>query len=171
MPADYSQGKVYRIISPNTDKVYIGSTTRTLRARFLAHVSDRKHPDKPQCTSSLLIQSGMATIELLEAFPCASRAQLEHREGEIQKATANCINKNIAGKKTEEERADYHKDYYAANKEEIAAKTKVYQTKNAEAVSGYKKVYRDKNRAMLREKARLVYLKKKAEAALQNITP
>lgn len=192
--ASYQNGKVYRIISPNVDKVYIGSTTRSLDRRFQEHESAINNPKKP-CTSSLVIKAGNASIQLIEAFPCASKKELERREGDIQRTTVNCCNKAIAGEKTEAEQAqsikDYYiattparvqknKEFYEANKEEFALKNKKYYEEhtaeralynkewymnNCDAVAAKSKVNRDKNRDKINEQKRQSYHKKKAEAA------
>ena len=183
---DYAQGKLYRIISPNTDHVYIGSTTKTLDKRLQGHVSDSKHAKRP-CTSELIIKAGDAIIELIELYPCASRKELEAREGEVQKTTDNCCNQKIAGERTPEEKVANNKAYYVANKEvlkenkrayyaehseEIASSNKVYNAKNAVAISARAKDYYAKNRDAIREQQRQAYHKKKAEAeALKNIEP
>ena len=141
MPADYQTGKVYKITSPHTDQVYIGSTTRSLSARFNDHVSRSKKSDLHNA-SKIVIVAGNPSIELIEAFPCTSRKELERREGELQKMAANCCNKVIAGRTYTEYRADH--------KEERAVR---------------RRAYRDKNRDKIRENDRLAYHKKKADAA------
>jgi hypothetical protein len=37
---DWRQGKIYKIVSDQTDKVYIGSTVRLLENRLSSHVSE-----------------------------------------------------------------------------------------------------------------------------------
>jgi len=93
---DYSCSKIYKIISPNSEKVYIGSTIFSLHSRFIKH----KYACKigRRCSSKIIINSGDASIELIELFPCESRAELENREYEIINATLNCCNlKLVAG--------------------------------------------------------------------------
>ena len=34
---DYQQSKIYKIVSPNTDKIYIGSTTKQYLSSRMAH--------------------------------------------------------------------------------------------------------------------------------------
>jgi len=153
--SSYQQGKIYKITSPNTDKVYIGSTTLTLDKRFQCHVSASKDP-YIHTTSEIVIKAGDAKIELIEVFPCDSKAQLELREGEIQKVTIDCCNKVVAGERTIEEKAAQQRDYYvankdaiavqrqeyrAANKDEIAETNKKYKIAHAEEIAEYKKMY------------------------------
>lgn len=72
---DYSKGKIYVIRSPNTEKVYIGSTVRCLKRRFRQHTDTRNC-----CRSGEIIKFGGAYIELLEDYACKTRVELESRE-------------------------------------------------------------------------------------------
>jgi len=95
--ADYKNGKIYKITSPNCVEVYIGSTIQSLNDRFLKHKSDCKI-DNRNINSKLVIDKGEAVIELIEIFSCDYKKELERREGEIMKATLNCCNYKIAGR-------------------------------------------------------------------------
>jgi hypothetical protein len=88
---DYQQGKIYALRSPKTPNVYIGSTTVSLAKRLGQHKAS-----KNTCTSRQIVDAGDCYIELLEACPCESKEQLNRREGEVMRSTANCINRNIA---------------------------------------------------------------------------
>jgi len=90
---NYSDGKIYKISSPNCDKVYIGSTTLPLYKRFSCHLSQSK---LKSCKSYLLFDFGNCSIELIENFPCESRIELYRREGEIQKTYKNLCNNNLS---------------------------------------------------------------------------
>lgn len=88
---DYQQGKIYALRSPNTASVYVGSTTVPLSNRFKQHKAANNG-----CCSRQIIEAGEARIELVEDFPCASKQELNRREGEIMRTMANCINMKIA---------------------------------------------------------------------------
>lgn len=156
---DYAQGKIYKITSPHTDKVYVGSTVQDLKVRFTCHVSASKTDARP-CTASLVIKAGLAKIELLEACPCASKKELERREGELQKITANCCNKVVAGRTDAEYRVD-HKveiaEYRADHKVESAAYQKIYQVENHEALQEQRKNYRAENVDVIRDRKKNYY--------------
>jgi hypothetical protein len=110
----YQQGKVYKIISPNTDKIYIGSTTEpTLACRL------RKHKDQYRrwvagkmkfCLGSFaIIEAGASSIILLESYPCTSRDELRAREQHhIDLHKANCANLVRAYVTQEQQRAHYN---------------------------------------------------------------
>lgn len=130
---NYANGKIYKIIPTcefEEGDIYIGCTAGTLKSRLLGH----KNP-KQKCSSKILFEKyGIenCTIELIEAYPCGLRQQLERREGEIQRSM-KCINKNFSNGKKDilnpweyceiyrkkdqvrqerEERYNRHKEYY-----------------------------------------------------------
>lgn len=90
----YDNGKIYKINSKHSDKVYIGSTYHKLNWRFSVHKSNHK---KYNCSVSELFKLGDCKIELIENYPCKNRKELEIREGWHQKNTPNCLNIRIAG--------------------------------------------------------------------------
>jgi hypothetical protein len=81
---DYTQGKIYVLRSPNTDLVYLGSTTQTLSQRMAKHRSDfKRYRDGIKTdfrTSFYIFESGDAYIELLESFPCNYVEELTAKE-------------------------------------------------------------------------------------------
>lgn len=86
-------GKVYKIVSPNTDKIYIGSTKyETLKQRFQIH----SNPNQLQkCTSRAIIEAGDAQIILLEQKNYHSRETMRKAEYRyIHKYRKICVNKN-----------------------------------------------------------------------------
>jgi hypothetical protein len=65
---NYQDGKIYKIESPQTDKVYIGSTTQKLCDRMTNHRSSLKIFDlhkKKNCTSFDILRTGDAKIYLI----------------------------------------------------------------------------------------------------------
>ena len=98
---DYKNGKIYQILSPNTDKVYIGSTTQPLHKRFYEHKSRFTKPDHYNASCEV-IKAGDAKIELIEEYPCENKMELERREGQISRTTQNVCNKHHAGQTIEQ---------------------------------------------------------------------
>ena len=90
----YQNGKIYKIVSDLTDKIYIGSTTQPLYKRHHQHIkSSNKY------TSIELINLGHTRIELIEDFPCERKEQLNAREGYYIRLNKDiCVNKCIAGR-------------------------------------------------------------------------
>jgi len=126
---DLSKAKVYKIVSPNTDKVYIGTTTEELGIRFSKHKGQCKYYLKNKETgkgsfysSSDVINAGAARIELIEDFPCDTLEELRIREGHWIKQQENCVNIKLAGR-TAKEYTDDNKErakmLYQANRENV----------------------------------------------------
>jgi len=110
---------IYKITSPNTDIVYVGKTTATLRQRLWGHHSQYKgwlagKPNISNCTSFKVLEHGDATIELIEETDDASR------EYHWINAIDNTC--NVVRGRPLFDHAAYHRARYAENKEEINAK-------------------------------------------------
>ena len=95
-PYKYDNGKIYKISSKHSDKVYIGSTCQKLNLRFSLHKSNYKLR-KYNVSVHNLFDLGDCKIELIENYPCKNRKELEMREGWQQKNNKNCLNIRIAG--------------------------------------------------------------------------
>ena len=152
MTKDYSQSKVYKIWSPNGDKVYIGSTTKKyLSQRMTAHRCDyiRWKDKKRNFVSSFILfdEYGLNNcfIELLEAKSCASNDELKKLEGRYIREKS-CVNKVIPDRGTKEWGNDnalyiseqFHK-WYEVNKENCKEQQQQYREKNKQTISEYKK--------------------------------
>jgi hypothetical protein len=127
---DYSNGKIYKLVSDKTDMIYIGSTTKKLHERLSGHNTDftKNHGSK---TSKKLFQlCGTISIELIKLFPCDCKKELEKEEGKYIREYKNiCVNERIAGRTQKEFREDYK-----------------------EIKKEYDKKYREKNKKKRKEK-------------------
>ena len=95
------KGHIYKIISRNSNKIYIGSTTKMLYQRLLGHENNYR---KYKCgkmnyiTSFKILEYGQYHIELIESVEFDTKDELRKLEGYyIQTFKAICVNKNIAG--------------------------------------------------------------------------
>jgi len=171
---DYSKGKIYIIKSPNTEKVYIGSTIQPLNERFSKHLYSYKTISKNGETSRQIIEYGDAYIELIEEYPCENVEQLRKREGEIAKSTENIVNRLIAGR-TKKEYYEEHKEYLDNKKREWEKKNyeKIKEKRNTPEGKERKRIsdkkYRDKNIDKIKEYDRK-RTKKSQERNKQKIT-
>ena len=88
---DYNDSQIYKIVSPNHEKVYYGSTTQTLEKRFSVHLT-------LNCSSTEIINAGGADIKHIEWFPCDNKHALEDREAYfILNNRDGCVNKYVPG--------------------------------------------------------------------------
>ena len=138
---DYKNGKIYKIVSDQTDKVYIGSTIQTLAQRFTDHKKRyREHVNKANiiCLSAFdILKYDDAQIILIELFPCSKKCELESREYHHIKLEENTVNKRMPSRPIQEWRNDNKliiaqkkAEQYQRNKEHILEKVKTYYKKN-----------------------------------------
>jgi hypothetical protein len=127
----YSQGKIYKLTSSQTEKVYIGSTITSLDVRFTKHKSHYKSwinkTQMNKITSYDLLQYDDVKIELIKEFPCETKKELEKEEGKIMLEN-NYVNKCVAGR-TKKESGRIH---WNKNKERRKETTRIYRHKNKE---------------------------------------
>ena len=165
----YDNGKIYKIVSDQTDMIYIGSTTQLLHNRMAGHRRNLKHHNKGNrkiCSSfELLDKYSDCQIILIEDYPCKSKEELRSRERyHIENNKEICVNINIPTRTQQEWLSDYkdyvcergkkyyednkeiinkkHKQYYEDNKEKILLERKQYQNDNKEKIAEYQKEYK-----------------------------
>lgn len=174
------KGFVYKITSPSTDKIYIGSTTKTLQRRFQAHLL------RTDCYSRQVVENGDAVIELIEEVIFENRDELRWRERYHYDLNKDlCVNRNKPILSDEEyrtrggeSRKEYMKIYdknhkedrkkwRESHKEEIKEYMKNYQETHRDEIKDkrkeYMKKYRETNREKINEKKRIWREKKSNE--------
>lgn len=98
---NYKNGKIYKIMSNQTDKIYIGSTTKLyLSDRMGKHRDDFHRWIEGKCnyiTSFELFEFNDVKIILIESYSCNSKDELKMREQYwIDKFKDICVNRNNA---------------------------------------------------------------------------
>ena len=167
--ANYQNGKIYTIRSPNTEKFYIGATIQPLYKRFGEH----KKLKFNKSNSKEILAFGDAFIELLEVFPCNSKIELSKREGELIRLHRDkCVNKYIAGRTQKEWVKDnqehvkaYKKQNYEENKESIAQKYNGYYQINKEKLKEKMKEYHINNKDKSAEQSKIYNREHKEQIA------
>ena len=76
---DYSKGKIYMLVSKDTDKIYIGGTALPLEARHNVHMY-RMHTNPSSTYKKMLELSKNWEIRLLVTCPTKDRETLEQLE-------------------------------------------------------------------------------------------
>lgn len=112
---DYSKGKVYKIVSSQTDKVYIGSTTKEyLSQRMSKHRENYKSwlTGKQHYISSYdIMEYNDADIILLENVNCKSIDELRARERfYIEQYKDYIVNRYVPGRTIQEAYKEYRKN-------------------------------------------------------------
>ena len=87
----YQNGKIYKLISAQTDDIYIGSTKNLLSERFERHKSNFKNKCK-YISSDEILKYEDAKIELIENYSTTSKFFLEVRETELIEEL-KCVNR------------------------------------------------------------------------------
>jgi predicted GIY-YIG superfamily endonuclease len=84
-------GYIYKITSPSTDKVYVGSTFKNINTRFKEHCNQSKY-----VTSWEIVKHKDATIELVDSCECVGISDLVALEKEWIVKTENTVNIKLA---------------------------------------------------------------------------
>jgi len=114
-------GRVYKLWSPQTDSIYIGSTKQRLSQRLAEHRRNyREFLNIKNLTSFELLKYSDCKIELLELINYDDRSQLLALEGKYVREL-DCVNKCIPGRTSKEYRQD--------NKEKVKEWNKEYRAK------------------------------------------
>ena len=136
----YNNGKIYKLVSPHTDKIYVGSTCKErLCQRLASHKSKYKFWVKDNNngynTSFILFDLGDVEIILLETVNCNTKDELLKKEREyIDKYKDILVNKDRPII-TKNERKEYRKQHTEDNKEEIKQYKKEHYEKNKEEIN------------------------------------
>ena len=145
---DYQKGKIYKLWSPQgtEDEIYYGSTINELRYRKQGH----KYKSSLCKSKTLFEKYDDVRIELIEEYPCNSKAELEKKEGEYIRNN-KCLNKVIPDRTIKEWREDnkeklteYNKEYYENNKQSILEYHKKYNENNKEKLTEYRENNKEK---------------------------
>ncbi len=155
----YQNGKIYCLKSRKSDKVYVGSTTRSLNTRLayhFAHYVSFMEGEKNFISSIDILEEEDYYIELIENYPCENKKQLQRREGEYIKLYTekyNCVNIHIAGRTPQEWRDD--------NKEKITERTNKWRENNKEKVIEGRRRYYNENKDKLLQRNKEYHEKNK----------
>ena len=139
MDNKYLNGKIYKITSTQTDKVYIGSTIKSLKHRLDQH---QRQGENNSIRSKEILKYDNISIILIEDYPCNSKKELETRERYYIENTPNTINKCIPTR-TKKEWAENYKQQQKLN-------SKKYQEKYPERVKLTRKNYKQTNKDKLK---------------------
>jgi hypothetical protein len=130
MENKYQRRKIYKIWSPNTDQIYIGSTCKpTLACKLAGHIrvfNGGKAGKQPYISSFEILKDPECRITLLETFSCNSKDELTAKgQFYIDQNYNICINqqKAYAGIKTgltkQKYKAIYNQQYCKEHKKVI----------------------------------------------------
>jgi len=126
---------IYKITSPSTDNIYIGSTNRSGINRFDEHLYNYKRYQQGKgnyCTSYEILKHNDCNIDLcVMGVDSTMMKQLERYFIEKYKKEGIAVNKNIPNRTP--------KEYYEDNKDIILKHNKEYFQINRESIRQYYK--------------------------------
>ena len=135
----YQHGKIYRLICEDSH-FYIGSTVTSLEKRFGCHLyAIEKRLCGGKYVHMYTIPMNEIQIELIEQFPCDTRAQLRKRENDHisrYKDDPLCMNTYRAYRE-EDDKKRYDAEYYRNNRESIKKAQQQYYEENRERIRAY----------------------------------
>jgi len=137
---NYQQGKIYKIVSPHTDKIYIGSTTKQYlscrKAIHKAHYKMWKADNTNQyCSSFELYDLGDVEYILLELYKCSSKDELSARERYwIEQNINNVVNIVKRPSASREEQKQQKHEYYEKNKEHLKELHAIWKKNNKDKI-------------------------------------
>jgi len=118
---NYNNAKIYKLWTPESDDIYIGSTCSTLCKRLSGHKAKNNH-----YTSKYLFENfSDVRIELLENYPCNDKKELYDKEAYYIKNN-KCLNERIPNRSK--------KDYAEEHKEEVAIYQKKWRNENKDRI-------------------------------------
>lgn len=163
----YQRGKIYKIVTGQTDDIYVGSTTQYyLSNRLKEHrwclTSWMKGNKTSYCTSYEIVKYPDAKIILLETYPCQSKDELRAREQHYISILPNCVNRCKAIC-TRDEHLERMRKWHHEHKEEVAKRAKVYREDNREYLLQKKSEYYHNNSTEINNKRRNEYVNKANE--------
>ena len=158
----YHNGKIYKLVSNHTDKIYVGSTCKErLCQRLASHKSAFKQwlkNGKCNVRSYRLFELGDVEIVLLESVKCESKDELHKKEREyIEKFKDNIVNHVIPTRT----KTEYDSIYYTDNIERISERSKQYykehKEKKIESVTQYRENNIEKIKAYDKVRHQVLY--------------
>jgi hypothetical protein len=108
---DLKNSKIYKIKSSKCDLMYIGSTRRSLFARYYDHIINYeiylKEGNITRCSCFELLKHGDSWIELYEKVDCEDYNSLLEREGKlIRENREKCVNFIVPFRTVQDKKAD-----------------------------------------------------------------
>ena len=148
MPKDYQNAIIFKIISKNSNEIYIGATVQRLSSKIATIRADYKrflNGKKKFNPVFKLLESGDIDYERIDKTPCDNMEELNEILMKY-KNKYDCIDKNdkIEGGLTPTQKKN--KTYYEKNKNELKEQSKKYYKANKNEILKQKKKYYEKTK-------------------------
>ena len=161
----YENGKIYQICDIGYEMRYIGSTCQSLSRRFSIHKEkciayQKGKADCDRRVNQIFDKFGIENceIELIEDFPCQSKAELLKREGHHIR-NFDCVNKIISVRTPQEwieDNTERHKqskqNYWVENHDYLLYQKQIYRQLNPDIIKRNGQEYYQKKKDILSER-------------------
>ena len=164
---DYTQSKIYKLVSNKSPDIYIGSCLMRLSTRLSQH----KLKSNKCSSKKLFVNEAIITIVLIENYACNSKNELKARE--LYHITSNVcinINKPFISEIHYGDTKEYNKEYRLANSEQIKEYEKQYYQSNSDHIKERQKIYNQSHRDQRNSKQRSRYAEQKLLASLKTLS-
>tara|TARA_R110002020_G_scaffold453586_1_gene668511 strand:+ start:225 stop:689 length:465 start_codon:yes stop_codon:yes gene_type:complete len=143
---NYNKAKIYKLWTPESDDIYIGSTCYYYLSSRLS-----LHKFYQDCRSKYLFENfNDVRIELLENYPCNNEKELKDKEAYYIKNN-KCLNLQIPNR-THKEYLEENKEYFKLLKHKKYEKDKENLLKKVDCVCGSNVASMGMNRHLKTEK-------------------
>lgn len=85
---DWTNAKIYMVVSKSDIPPYYGYTTQPLEDRMMDHIHNVESGKQDGCSQH--IETGTAIIDLVEKYPCSTRDEIVKRLKWYLKSYVNC---------------------------------------------------------------------------------
>jgi len=161
---NYKKAKIYKLVSENTDKIYIGSTCNKLKIRASTHKARYKRylaGIGTYTTAFEILKEPDVEAVLIKKYKLDTVEQLRKKEAKwILKKRGKgitVVNKNMPGASLKESQARYHKSV----KGKVALAKAKKKFVESGKMSTYSKSYYEKNKEKILENQKERYHEKK----------
>ena len=157
MVVDYSNGKIYKICSSQTEEIYVGSTTQKLYDRMSSHKRSYKcfiNGKAPYSTALEILKYDDCFVVLIENCDVKDKENLHKRECYYITTLENTVNKYHPGKRSKEHLLEMGRYYRSQNLEKARESDRKKYERDREKILLQRKEFWEKNRERIMETKR-----------------
>jgi hypothetical protein len=169
MDTKYLNGKIYMLYSEIDGEMYVGSTYRSLKDRFVCHNSEVLHPKIKNMNTSVYVHfrdigGSNMKIRLIEDYPCMDKPSLvwgERKWFDLLKPSLNMVRPVITQRERQDLRNEHTIKWRENNPERYSELCKKYHDIDPEKYKRQQKKWRDKHNIEYNAKRRDKYASNK----------
>ena len=156
---NYQNGKIYKIVNDENDKIYVGSTVKLLCNRMSHHRTTARENNTSKFYQFMReIGISKFKIILIINYACNSKEELLSKEDEYirsLKPELNMVNAIKNEEKFKETRKRNRKEYYETHKDVEKEQRKLWDENNKPKITEQKKRYYAKHKDVIKEKQQI----------------